>query len=425
MWVSVSKGLSYGEEKLEVADVLDDARIGRAGGRGAGIDAGQEQLVLGSLEAIEVRRIDALAEIDAERAHGGAIADAEADGVDHVIEVLRAVLVGAERDVVEGGIDVAHVVIEDAADVAADRKTGCGIARAGLVFGKAAVGIAAAAEETLGQGDGVDWIAEVVEGGDVADFGAAGEDQPLADGVVRGVAEQHVDEVSIRAEDVFGEPEIDGIVETPVGIDGIVAAVLHQVDGGDADVDGLGELRDEELSDVEIADGDAAVSQAVKEGDGPAEALGELGGGFRARKVEGADVARAFVQAGKGDGEVVGAPKARPRIVKEGALIESGNARAQADVVADAPEVVAGDIEREARREAGGSGGSIQAIVAAADAAELGANADGQRIAAGFLHLVEDVFVVGRAVGVLNGGVDAGEDAQVVETALGLGDLGG
>src|ERR1039457_3297383 len=119
--VSVSKGLSYGEKELEVADVLDGARVGRAGGRGAGIDGGGEQLFLGSLEAVEVRRIDAVAEIDAERADGGAIADAEADGVDHVIEVLDAVLVGAEGDVVEGGIDVAHVVIEDAADVVADQ----------------------------------------------------------------------------------------------------------------------------------------------------------------------------------------------------------------------------------------------------------------------------------------------------------------
>src|ERR1035441_4653408 len=438
----VSKGLSYGEKELEVADILNDARIGRAGGRGAGIDAGEEQLVLGSLEAIEVRGIDGIAEVDAERADGGAITDAEADGVDHVIEVLHTVLAGAESDVVEGGIDVTHVVIEDAADVVADqgeaqlvlveeqgvaaeRKTGGHIAGAGLVFGETTVGVAAAAEEALGEGDGVDWIAEVVEGSDIADFSAAGEDQALADGVVRGVAEEHVDEVALRAEKVFGEADIDGSVETLVGIDGIVAAVLHQVDGSDADANGLGELRDEKGSDFEIGDGDAAVCQAIEKGGGFGEPLGELGGAFLAGEIEGADIARVFEQAGEGDVEVVGALKVRPRIVEEDALIEGGNASAQADAVADAPEVVAGDIERDARREAGGAGGSIQAIVAGADAAELGANADSQRIAAGFLQLGEDVLVVGRAIGGLNGGVDAGEDAQVVEAALGFRDFGG
>ena len=226
-------------------------------------------MFLGSLEAIEVRGIDAVAEIDAQRADGGAIADAEADGVDHVIEVLDAVLAGAEGDVVEGRIDIAHVVIEDAANVVADQgeaelvlveeegvaaegEAGGHIAGAGLVFGEASVGVAAAAEETLGEGNGVDWIAVVVEGSDIADFGAAGEDQPLADGVVSGIADEQVDEIALRAEEVFGEAEIDGIVEALVGIDGIVAAVLHQVDGGDADANGLGKLGDEEGSDFEI-----------------------------------------------------------------------------------------------------------------------------------------------------------------------------
>src|ERR1035441_1702243 len=121
MSVSVSKGLSYGEKELEVADVLDHALVRRAAGRGTGIDAGGQQLFLGSLEAVEVRGIDAIAKVDAERADGCAIADAEAHRVDHVIEVLDAVLAGAEGDVVERGIDVAHVVIEHAADVIADQ----------------------------------------------------------------------------------------------------------------------------------------------------------------------------------------------------------------------------------------------------------------------------------------------------------------
>lgn len=106
-------------------------------------------------------------------------------------------------------------------------------------------------------------------------------------------------------------------------------------------------------------------------------------------------------------------------------MIDGGNARAQADAVANPKQVVAGDVERNTGREAGGAGGSIEAIVASTDTANLCSGADGDRIAAGLFHLVEDVLVVGIAIGVLNGGVDAGEDAKVVEAPLGFGDLGG
>src|ERR1035441_10124365 len=106
--VSVSKGLSYGEKELEVADVLDGARIGRAGGRGTGIDAGGVQLLGGSLEAVEVRRVDAVPQVHAERPDRGAVADAEADGMHHVVEILEVALIGAERQVFEAGVDIAH-----------------------------------------------------------------------------------------------------------------------------------------------------------------------------------------------------------------------------------------------------------------------------------------------------------------------------
>ena len=39
----------------------------------------------------------------AHRAHGRAVANPQAHGVDHVVEVLEAVLVGAERNAVQAG----------------------------------------------------------------------------------------------------------------------------------------------------------------------------------------------------------------------------------------------------------------------------------------------------------------------------------
>src|ERR1017187_4149771 len=311
MSVSVSKGLSYGEKELEVADVLDDALIRRAGGRGAGIDAGGVQLLGGSLEAVEIRRIDTVPQVHTERPDRGAVANPKADSMHHVVEILEVMLIGAEGQVFEAGVDIAHVVVEDTADVVADQRkaelglveqesaaaqgeASAGVAGTGLKFGKAAVGVAAAAEEAFGQGNGQGGIAVVVEGVDFAELSAAREHQALADGIVGGIADQQAREIDLRTEGMIGDAEIDRGVEALVGIDRIVAAVLHQVDGGDAHADGLGELGDEERCDLEVPDGDPAVGEAVEERGGLADLLGKLGGGLRALEVKGSDVARIF-----------------------------------------------------------------------------------------------------------------------------------
>src|ERR1035441_6244442 len=59
---------------------------------------------------------------------------------------------------------------------------------------------AAAAEKTLRQRDGVQWIAGVVECPDIAHFGAAREHESLADGVVSGIAQQEACEVGLRSQ---------------------------------------------------------------------------------------------------------------------------------------------------------------------------------------------------------------------------------
>ena len=127
----------------------------------------QDQFLVSSLQAEIGRRIDAVGQVDADRADGRAVADAEAGGVHHVIEILHVALVDAEGDAAEVAVDVAHVVENDAVDVvaqqreaqlggveeqrvAAEMEAGLEVARAGLVVGEAAMRRAAAAEEVLG-----------------------------------------------------------------------------------------------------------------------------------------------------------------------------------------------------------------------------------------------------------------------------------
>ena len=113
--------------------------------------------------------------------------------------------------------------------------------------------------------------------------------------------------------------------------------------------------------------------------------------------------------------------EARPVVAQDGALLQGGGAGAEAEAVAQAPEIIARDID-ETHGAKLRSGRCVETGLAAADAPELGAHADGHRIACRFFHIEQDVFAIGLAIGVLNRRVDAGEDAQVVQAALRIGD---
>src|SRR3954454_21543820 len=78
-----------------------------------------EKILIGSLQAIKRRGIQAVSEVQADGAHGRAIADAEADGLHHVIEVRDVALFVTEGDASQVGVDVAQVMEEHAGDVIA------------------------------------------------------------------------------------------------------------------------------------------------------------------------------------------------------------------------------------------------------------------------------------------------------------------
>ena len=99
---------------------------------------------------------------------------------------------------------------------------------------------------------------------------------------------------------------------------------------------------------------------------------------------------------------------------------------AQGDRVSEAQEIQTADVQRKlglkpvrpaGRRETGGAG--------RAEARHLRAESQAQRIAVGFLEVVENVFMIGVAVGILDGRIDAREDSQIVEALLDLGLLDG
>src|SRR3954468_24401924 len=75
--VPILERLSYGDEELKMGDALD--------GRGCGP---QDQFLVGAFQAEIGWRIDAVGQVYADRAYGRAVANAEADRMHHVIEVL-------------------------------------------------------------------------------------------------------------------------------------------------------------------------------------------------------------------------------------------------------------------------------------------------------------------------------------------------
>src|SRR5437764_8357264 len=227
---SRSKRLSNREEVLKMAHILLDASRSCAG---TGIYAGVEQILLRAFESEKGRRINAVAQVYAQRPHRGAVSNTEAHGMHHVIEILKVFLFYPERKIAQAGIRIAEIVKSHATDVIADqrkpefglveqqrratqRKSGSDIPRAGLVFRKTAMRGAAAAEKPLRQRHHVERIAGIVEGIDFAEFGAARHHNLFADRVVRGIAPEEAQQIDLRSEPAIGQAQIDRVVDSPV-----------------------------------------------------------------------------------------------------------------------------------------------------------------------------------------------------------------
>ena len=73
------------------------------------------QLADGPLAAEEARRVGTERKIHAHRAERRAVAQAESEALNGVVEILQILLVKAQVDLVYGGIDIAHIVEDHAA----------------------------------------------------------------------------------------------------------------------------------------------------------------------------------------------------------------------------------------------------------------------------------------------------------------------
>src|ERR1035441_8577762 len=241
-----SKRLSNRKEVLKAVDPLLLALA-----RWAGLYARIQQILISAFETEILRAVDAVPQIHAQRPHRRLVAYAEAHRVHHVIEILYIALLLAQGEIIQIGVDIAHIVEEHAADIVADqwkpklrliehqeiaaqRKSRGVVARARLAFREGAMRAAAAAEEALRQRDGGRRIARVMGCDDIANFGAARQHQLLADGVVGGIAQQEAHEIDLRPEGVVRQPEIHRVVDAFVRIHRVVAAVQNPPERDDS-----------------------------------------------------------------------------------------------------------------------------------------------------------------------------------------------
>ena len=351
----------------------------------------------------------------------------------HVIEIAQPLLLHAESEVAGAGEGVAEVVKQHAADilsnqrkpqlglvekhrVAADGKAGFEVARPGLVLREGAVGRCAAAVEALRQRNRVRFAAGEPERGDVADLGRARQHQLAAQRMVSRIARQHADEIALRAENVFGEIHVERIIDALARVERIVAPVLDEVEGNQPQPHRLRQQRNQLGRNLQrgLVHVDRAIGVAVEQRERLADALFHLDRDFAALERKRAHVLRIVVARGESEHQLVVALEARPIVIEHRLLFERREPRAQAHRVRDAPQIGPRETERNARRKTGLPGRRVQAIHAAADARELGAHADRQRIAPRLLQIVDHVLPVRVSLRILNRHVDARKHAQVV-----------
>src|SRR3984957_4006490 len=104
------KSLPNRKEKLEMADALRRALAvaGELGRRNVRVAI--QYLSRRSRESHISRGIDAVGQVHADQTDGGAIAESESHIMDHIVEILRIVLMEAKGNVTQTGVDVPHVV---------------------------------------------------------------------------------------------------------------------------------------------------------------------------------------------------------------------------------------------------------------------------------------------------------------------------
>src|SRR5665213_2828324 len=114
------ESLTDRKEKLKMADALRRALAVAGQLRRGNIRVAVQYLRRRSREAKVRRGIDAVSKVHADRSHWRAIANPKTYRLDHIVEILGIILVETKRQIAQAGIDVSHVVEQNALDILSD-----------------------------------------------------------------------------------------------------------------------------------------------------------------------------------------------------------------------------------------------------------------------------------------------------------------
>ena len=198
----------------------------------------------------------------------------------------------------------------------------------------------------------------------IAEFGGPRQYHAPSDAVVRGVARQKSHEIAVRPECVLSQPHVERIVVALVRIHRVVAVILNERTGEQAQLHGLREQRDQEGGNFQssLIHAYPPVGITVVQLDGFRRPLLDLQRTLLPFIRKGIDITRILIQSTDGKRQIPVPGKSGPSVGEQGALLNGREPRAQRDAVAHSPKIAARHIEGDARREAGLAGRRVQAM---------------------------------------------------------------
>src|SRR5215472_16665427 len=189
------------------------------------------QLGVTAAEAVVLRRVDAVSQINADGSYRRLIAYAEAGGVNHVIEISDIALMHAERQAAGVGVDVTGIFKQNPVNIGAVEREAqfqaveeqCSpakwesrqqVARTRLIFRKGPQSAAAATVETLRKRHGIRVVlcGRGAESRFEAQLRLARKDDLFAESVVRRISSKYANEICLGAQELGGETQIQGVV---------------------------------------------------------------------------------------------------------------------------------------------------------------------------------------------------------------------
>ena len=149
-----------------------------------------------------------------------------------------------------------------------------------------------------------------------------------------------------------------------------------------------------------------------------ADLLAQIDFAFQPLRGERGDVQAVVVKDGVEKFEALVVEELGDFVTDKAALLQASDVRLEGQGLVAAAHVEAGNVESYARAHASRTGRGIGAGRQAGF--EFQAESVGEGVTLGFLHLNQNIFLRIGAFGILHGGVDLAENAEVIQLALGI-----